>query len=292
MNERQFTHYVGIDWSGAKGRRHPGLAVAVCRAGDNAPDIIVPPSGKRSWSRLEISDWIARGMGLRDGSRALIGIDSAFSLPYVDNGAFFPGDNLPKTAQTLWPFVDTLSADADDLFAGPFVDKFADHYHRAGAKGRLYERRMRVTEALAVTNRAGPCESVFHLIGPSQVGLSGLSTVRMLARLVAHDHIAVWPYEEANTPTVLVEIYAAAFAKLGGHRGKIRGLTDMNSILENLGSGSMLAMPDAANAGEHAADAIVTAAGLRFTADNRKYWHPSALSTMVRRTEGWIFGVV
>ncbi len=287
-----FSHFVGIDWSGAKGKRHAGLAIAVCPADGKAPGVIAPPSGNKNWSRAEISNWIANGMGLPKGSRTLVGIDSAFSLPYVDEDGYLAGEGLAGTAPELWPVIDDKSANAPDLFAGPFVDAYADHYHRPGAKGSRYKRRMRVTETLAVTSGAGPCESVFHLIGPSQVGLSGLSTVRMLAGLYGQPDISIWPYEEPDGSTVLVEIYAAAFAKLGGHRGKIKGLEDLNCILEALGSAKMRAMPDTAREGEHAADAIVTAAGLRKIASERKYWHPERLSTMVRRTEGWIFGIL
>lgn len=287
-----FSHFIGIDWSGAKGKRHAGLAVAVCPVGNEAPSIVVPPSGNKNWSRAEISDWIAGGMALPADARALIGIDSAFSLPFTDEGDYLPGEKLPDTAPELWPLVDLKSAGAPDLFAGPFVEAFADHYHRPALKGKRYKRRMRVTETLAVTSGAGPCESVFHLIGPSQVGLSGLSTVRMLANLHDTDGISIWPYDKPIGRTVLVEIYAAAFAKLGGHRGKIKGLDGLNTVLEALGSQKMGAMPDTARKGEHAADAIVTAAGLRIIACERKYWHPTNLSTKVRRTEGWIFGIL
>lgn len=289
---KPFTHFIGIDWSGAKGRRHPGLAVAVADRAGAAAKVVAPPSGGRSWSRQEIADWIAGGMALPRDARALVGIDSAFSLPFVDKNSFLPGADLPDSAQTLWPFVDHACRDADDLFAGPFVDTHKDHYHRTGAKGARYERRLRATEVQAINSGAGPCESVFHLIGPSQVGLSGLSTVRMLAQLGRLSDLSVWPYEPPEASIVLVEIYAAAFAKLGGHRGKIRDLDDLNTVLSALGVQPMAAMPDTARGGEHAADAIVTAAGLRAIAHERKYWHPDGLSTKVRRTEGWIFGII
>ena len=289
---QSFSHYIGIDWSGAKGKRHAGLAVAMCPAGQDAPVVISPPSAHKSWSRAQIGEWIAAGMALPEGARALVGVDSAFSLPFMDENAYLPGEAMPESAPEFWPVVEDASNEADDLFAGPFVETYSEHYHRPGAKGRMYSRRMRVTETRAVTSRAGPCESVFHLIGPSQVGLSGLSTVRMLAQLLEQPDISIWPYAEPTGKTVLVEIYAAAFAKLGGHRGKIKGLDTLNSILRALGAREMNAMPDTAREGEHAADAIVSAAGLRKIASERKYWHPEKLSPMVRRTEGWIFGIL
>lgn len=289
----EFTHFVGIDWSGAKGSRHAGLAVAICEAGENAPTIVSPPSGRKSWSRSECADWIDAGMGLPEGARALVGIDSAFSMPFIDKGGYIPGAATAETTPDLWHTLDAICREATDLYGGPFVDAHSDFYLRAGDKGKRFERRMRVCEQWAIDGGAGPCESVFHLIGPSQVGLSGLSTMRMLNRLAGSEHIAIWPYETAETrATVLVEIYAAAFAKMGGHRGKMRGIDDLNSTLINLKSGPLAGMPETARAGEHAADALVTSAGLRMIAGDHKYWHPPALSTMVRRTEGWIFGVM
>lgn len=290
---QSFSHFVGIDWSGAKGRRHAGLAVAVCEAGNDTPVVVSPPSNARSWARQECADWIAGGMGLSGNARTLVGIDSAFSLPFMDKGTFIPGAKLPGSAPDLWPVLDEICKGADDLFAGPFVERYADYYLRTGARGSRFERRMRVTENRAVTSGAGPCESVFHLIGPSQVGLSGLSTIRMLSQFSMVPQVSVWPYGDSEGRSVIVaEIYAAAFASLGGHRGKIRDLVSLNSILAGLNSLPHASMPAAAAKGEHAADAIVTSAGLRHVAGQRKYWHPPELSTMVRRTEGWIFGVI
>ncbi len=287
------THFVGIDWSGAKGSRHAGLAVAVCEADGKAPQVIAPPSDRKAWSRTECANWIAAGMGLPNRSRALIGIDSAFSMPFVDKGSYIPDSGLPTTARGLWSALDSICSDAHDLYGGPFVDVNSDFYLRTNVRGSRFERRMRVCEQRAVDSRAGPCESVFHLIGPSQVGLSGLSTMRMLSGLVDASNISIWPYDAPdNDASVLVEIYAAAFAELGGHRGKMRDIAALNATLKNLGSDEMAQMPTTARAGEHAADALVTAAGLRMISTDRKYWHPPALSTKVRRTEGWIFGVV
>lgn len=289
----EFTHFVGIDWSGAKGSRHAGLAIAVCAAGSNAPTMIEPPSGRRAWSRLECADWIAAGMGLPKRSRVLVGIDSAFSMPFIDKGGYVPETKLANTAQELWPALEVACQGAADLYGGPFVDVHSDFYLRTGAKGPRFERRMRVCEQRAIDSGAGPCESVFHLIGPSQVGLSGLSTMRMLNQLAGEPDISVWPYDKPiGAGTTLVEIYAAAFAKLGGHRGKMRGLEALNAVLASLKSDQLAHMPATAAGGEHAADALVTAAGLRMISGERKYWHPPALSTMVRSTEGWIFGVL
>ncbi len=285
---QDFDRFIGIDWAGAKGKRHAGLAVAACDAGQGVPTLVTPPSGNNRWSRAELADWIAAGAG---GGRVLIGIDSSFGMPFVDEGAYFPVANSPKDIAHLWHSVRTLCARDADFYGGPFVDMHADHYLRLGHRGTRYSRRMRVAENLAVSSGAGPCESVFHLIGPSQVGLSGISTMAMLHELNDAEPVAVWPFDEVGgAPVTVVEIYAAVFASLGGHRGKIRDMAALENILDTIGCKGALALDSFVD--DHKADALVTAAGLRAIAHDRKYWNPEQLSAMVRRTEGWIFGIV
>lgn len=284
-----FTHFVGIDWSGAKGKRHAGLAVALCDT-EGQTKIVNPPDGNRNWSRNGCAEWISSGCGLSGAARVLVGVDSSFSMPFVDEGAYIPSQMMALGAKELWYAVDTLCEQADDLFGGPFVEAHASHYLRPNNRGENFKRRMRVPEGLAVSSGAGPCESVFHLIGPSQVGMSGLSTMRMLAKLDTQDHIAIWPYDGTDgAAVVLVEIYAAAFAALGGHRGKVRDNETLGNVLSLLNA---FAPKDClSDFSDHACDALITAAALRSIAPNRKYWNPELLSSMVRRTEGWIFGV-
>lgn len=290
MTDLNFTHFVGIDWTGAKGKRHAGLAVALCEAGDGAPKMMTPPLGNRRWSRAECADWIANKLARRTGERALVGIDSSFGMPFYDEGHYLPGKVLPDDAKSLWTHVATMCPVEADFYGGPFVDAHAAHYLRTGAKGEFYSRRMRVPEQLAVDSGAGPCESVFHLIGPSQVGMSGLSTMAMLHHLNKNDHIAIWPFDDiANARVVVVEIYAAAFAAMGGHKGKIRDRQALKTILQKLGANRFPRL--GADFTDHAADACVTAAALRHISHDRKYWNPAALSAMVRRTEGWVFGI-
>ncbi|MBV1901453.1 MAG: hypothetical protein KUG56_07250 [Kordiimonadaceae bacterium] len=287
---KPFTHFVGIDWSGAKGKRHAGLSVALCDAGKGRIKIVLPPDGKKRWSREGIADWIASGCGLPEEARILVGIDSAYSIPFLDEKAYIPGGTKAGDAKSLWQEVDDICTGAEDLFGGPFVEKYAEHYLRTNNRGTKFKRRLRLGTQLAVTSGAGPCESVFHLIGPSQVGLSGLSTMRMLHHLDALDYIAIWPYDPVeDASVVLVEIYAAAFASMGGHRGKIRDEDTLQKTLKGLGftyrKGSV---PDFS---DHDSDALITAAGLRHIASDHNYWQPAQLSTMVRRTEGWVFGI-
>lgn len=289
--DKKFSHFVGIDWSGAKGGRHAGIALALCETGVTAPKLILPPSGRTNWSRQEVCDWIKNGCGQGVGAQVLVGIDSAFSMPFTDKNAYLD-DTVPVShAVALWDSVETSCSQGFDLYGGDFVLSHQQHYHRTGARGALFSRRMRRTETRAIESGAGPCESVFHLIGPSQVGLSALSTMRMLTRLSGQKGLAIWPFEDpVSAQITLTEIYAAAFAKMGGHQGKIRDIKLLNQVLSTLGSrpfrsGNILVS-------DHAADAIITSAALRTIAPERKYWHPALLSSKVRETEGWVFGIL
>ncbi|MEQ1543410.1 MAG: hypothetical protein ABL926_14315, partial [Novosphingobium sp.] len=51
----RFQHFAVIDWSGAAGERHHGIAVALCAGGSAAPMLVRP--GHR-WSRCEVLDWL------------------------------------------------------------------------------------------------------------------------------------------------------------------------------------------------------------------------------------------
>ena len=58
MNPR-FRHFAAIDWSGAAGERHKGIAVATCGPGDVAPKLVRP--GHR-WARPEVLEWLLHGL--------------------------------------------------------------------------------------------------------------------------------------------------------------------------------------------------------------------------------------
>ena len=81
---KHFRHFAAIDWSGAAGERHRGIALAVCSIGRSAPRLLRPTE---RWSRAEVLAW------LRDDlpERCLVGLDLGLSLAFADRGAFFPG---------------------------------------------------------------------------------------------------------------------------------------------------------------------------------------------------------
>ena len=80
-----FAAYVAIDWSGAKGRRHKGIAIAEARS--DAPPRLVRPG--HVWSREEVLDWLIDRAAKEP---TLFGFDFSFAPPFVERGAYLPGE--------------------------------------------------------------------------------------------------------------------------------------------------------------------------------------------------------
>ncbi len=284
----RFRHFVAIDWSGAAGERLPGIALAICGPGRAAPRLVRP--GHR-WSRAEVAAWLAAELP----DDALVGIDSAPALPFLDAGGYFPGwAQSPADARGLWALVEELTAADPHLSATSFCDHpeasrhFRRHGGRAGDRFGAGRGRLRVTEHGQRAMGLSPY-SCLNLVGAAQVGKSALTTMRMLHRLTG---VAIWPFDPLPPAgPVLVEIYTALAARAAGvrrGRSKLRDAAGLDAALVALGSGpSGLtgSLPD------HASDAILTAAWLRAVAHDPALWSPAALAPGVAQTEGWTFGV-
>ena len=101
-----FSRFVAIDWSGAKGTRHKGIAVALAEAGEAAPTLVRPG---HAWSREKVLDWLIEAAG---EAPTLFGFDICFAPPIVERGAYLPGEEgVPAEAKALWAYVDALSDD-------------------------------------------------------------------------------------------------------------------------------------------------------------------------------------
>jgi hypothetical protein len=288
----RFSHFAAIDWSGAVGERHKGIAVALCDAGV-APKPVRP--GHR-WSRPDVLAW------LRDDlpPDTLVGLDLGMSLPFADCGAFFPGwRESPANAKALWALVDALCVGDAHLAASSFVDHaeasgyFRRHGGREGARFHAPDAahrrgRFRVTERAQEALGCKPYSN-FNLVGAAQVGRSSLTGMRVLHRLGGA--IPVWPFDRLpETGSVLVEIYttiAAIEAGRSAAKSKMRSYAELNAGLRALGS------PTVRGAGpldDHSADALLTAAWLRVAAPRAELWNPPALTPEIALTEGWTFG--
>jgi hypothetical protein len=288
----RFTHFLAVDWSGAKGARQKGIALAVASAegGLPAPD----PKG---WARAEV---LARLRKL--DAPTLVGLDLGISLPFADAGAFFPEwDASPADARALWALIDRLCIDGPNLEAGGFVthpeaaryfrhgkDAQGDRFLLPGAATR--EGRFRVAELAQRSAGVRPVSN-FNLVGAAQVGKSSLTGMRMLHRLGGK--VPVWPVDPLpEEGSVVTEIYTSVAARLGGVTGaatKLRSYEALNDALDLLGS------PPVAGSGpidDHSSDALLTAAWLRKVHSQRDLWHPPSLTPDIARTEGWTFGAV
>lgn len=280
-----FTRFVGIDWSGAKGARHPGIVVASVGVGDAAP-VIVPPPGA-SWSRTGVLGWL-RALAAT-GERALIGMDFSFSAPFVARGAYLPGVDAPTNARAFWAYVDACSGEDEDLGAGGFVAAHRAHFWMGAADGAKADfLHWRVCEAAFIRGGGGQASTVFDCVGAAQVAKASFAGMRLLHRL--GDAVAVWPFDPVpDTGPVLVEIYARAFLRrAGGRGGKLRDAGSLNTALAGLGSRAWVGCETLS---DHATDAIVTAAGLRDAAGDAGLWAPAGLTPAVAASEGWTFGV-
>ena len=289
MNDR-FRHFAAIDWSGAAGERHKGIAIAICAQGNAAPALVRP--GHR-WSRMDALEW------LRDDLPAdtLVGIDLSTSFAFEDCGAYFPGwDESPADAHALWALVERICADDPHLGASSLVDhpEARRHFRRHG--GREGDRfgggrgRFRATEHAQQRMGCKPYSN-FNLIGAAQVGKASLTGMRVLHRLTGH--VPVWPIDPLpESGSVLVEIYAAIAAieaRRSAGRAKIRDHAELNIALAHLESRPL---PGLGPIDDHKSDALLTAAWLRRAAGRKALWHPPALTRDIAAQEGWTFGAL
>jgi len=284
---RDFDCFIAVDWSGAKGEFLKGLSVAICEPGTGAPRIIPPP--RKYWSRVDVMDTLN---DVAKSSRVLCGFDFSFSAPFLDKDSFFPNVQA-KDAPNLWQEVEAICRDDAHLSCASFTGHpdLKDLFLTPQGRGSSFEARLRLCEALCRDKGLGRAESLFHLVGPSQVGLASLTGMRALLRL---ENYAIWPFNRpANgsvaNGSVAVEIFTRLFlTRAGAGAMKITRLGDLNTALETIGSKPVKRM---AELDDHKADAIVSAAGLRQLANSKAAWKPREMSENVRKTEGWTFGV-
>lgn len=278
-----FTRFAAIDWSGAKGVRHPGIAVALCEAGDGAPRLIPPP--ERAWSREQVLDWVTA----QADAPMLIGFDFSFSAPFLSRGAHLPGETQGNDARALWAHVDAASDDPD-LGAAGFIDaRRGTHFYLGAADGaKAGFLHWRACE-IAHDGSTKP-STVFDAIGAAQVAKASFAGMRLLHRL--NGRVPIWPFDPLpDRGACVVEIYTAIAARAAGApkgRSKLRDAASLDTALAALGS-----QPHApiARYTDHATDALLTAAWLRRAADQPTLWHPAAMCVEIARAEGWTFGI-
>ncbi|MEP7350680.1 MAG: hypothetical protein ABI668_12140 [Sphingorhabdus sp.] len=281
----RFTSFACVDWSGAKGSSHPGIALALCGPGNAAPRLIDPPG--KAWSRQGIADWL---LGQRGD--LLIGFDFSFAPPWIARGAYLPGDGTPNNARDFWAYVDAHSDD-EDLGAASFLERHhRRHFYFGAADGRKADyMHLRACEARYNAQGGGKPSTVYDAIGAAQVAKASFAGMRLLHHI--GQHLPIWPFDPVYlSGQVVVEIYTQIAARASGMRkgrSKIRDAIGLDTALAAFDSEPHQPLNRYT---DHTTDAILTAAWLRHVAENPEFWAPPALNPKIAATEGWTFGVV
>lgn len=280
----RFASTVAIDWSGAKGRRHRGIAIAEAR-GDEPPRLVRPG---HVWSRCEVLEWLLVRAAKEP---TLFGFDFSFAPPFAERGAYLPGEEgVPDNARDFWAYVDMLSED-EDLGAASFLERaHRRHFYFGIADGAKADFvRFRQCDARLNAQGGRKTASAYDAIGAAQVAKASFSGMRLLRRL--DGKVAIWPMDPLPAKgSAVVEIYTRIYLRNAGMSGKkLRSRVDLNQALAGLGSkpARLRFEPN-----DHQTDALVTAAGMRAHLGNPDAFAPTGITAELARTEGWTFGIV
>ncbi len=283
MSVGHFSSTVAIDWSGAKGRRHKGIAIAEAR-GEEAPRLVRPD---HVWSRGEVLDWLVDRAATEP---TLFGFDFSFAPPFAERGAYLPGEiNVPGEARPFWAYVDQHSLD-EDLGAASFLEQVHRRHFYFGIADGMKADFVHFRQCDAALNAAGgrKTASAYDAIGAAQVAKASFSGMRLLHHLAGR--VAVWPMDTIEQgESAVVEIYTRIYIRSAGLPGnKIRSAAQLDAALVALGSRPALLnhIPT-----DHQTDALITAAGMRAHLAHPRAFAPVGLTREIARTEGWTFGV-
>ena len=282
----RFEAFVAIDWSGAKGKRHQGIAIAEARAGDSPPRLVRPG---HAWSREEVLAWLLRRAAKEP---TLFGFDFSFAPPFVERGEYLPGETgLPGTAREFWSYVEARSDD-EDLGAASFLEQAHRRHFYFGIADGVKADFMRFRQCDQQLNRQGgrKTASAFDAIGAAQVAKASFSGMRLLHRL--DGRVAIFPMDALpDHGSAVVEIYTRIYLRRAGMPGtKLRTREQLNAALAGLASRPVRLRFEP---NDHQTDALVTAAGMRELARTEpRAFAPEGLTPHIAQTEGWTFGIL
>lgn len=281
----RFTRFAAIDWSGAKGTRHKGIAVALCGTGDKAPRLVAAPDG--IWSRQAVADWLIAAAG---DAPTLFGFDFSFAPPFMTRGSYLPGEAVPEDGPAFWAYVDAICDDPDLGAASLLEGTHRRHFYFGKADGvKAAFMHNRACEARYNAGGGGKPSTVYDAIGAAQVAKASFAGMRMLHHI--HGQVPIWPFDPLPLAGSLVlEIYTSIAARAAGRpkgRTKMRDADALNAALVAVGS----APHEGAAPDDHGADAILTAAWMRRAAQDDALWSPAGMTPPIARAEGWTFGV-
>ena len=281
----KFEAFVAIDWSGAKGKRHKGIAIAEAR-GDAAPRLVRPG---HIWSREEVLGWLLKQAAVEP---TLFGFDFSFAPPIIEKGEYLIGEpGIPRTAREFWAYVDH-SCDDEDLGAASFLEQAHRKHFYFGIADGVKADFVRFRQCDARLNAQGgrKTASAYDAIGAAQVAKASFSGMRLLHHI--DGKVAIWPMDPLpEGGSAVVEIYTRIYLRRAGLTGtKLRSRSDLNRALKGLGS-PLARLRFEPN--DHQTDALVTAAGMRQLAHTEPAaFAPAALTPAIASSEGWTFGVL
>ncbi len=286
----RFQSFVAIDWSGAKGKRHKGIAIAEARssaASSESPPRLIRPG--HIWSRAEVLQWLLRRAAREP---TLFGFDFSFAPPFLERGAYLPGEtSVPDNARDFWAYVDSRSDD-EDLGAASFLERVHRPHFYFGIADGVKADFVRFRQCDQQLNRQGgrKTASAYDAIGAAQVAKASFSGMRLLHRL--DGKVAIFPMDPLpRHGSAVVEIYTRIYLRRAGMPGtKIRTREALNEALAGLNSRPVRLRFEP---NDHQTDALVTAAGMRELARTHpRAFAPEGLTPQIARTEGWTFGIV
>ena len=218
-----FSHYIGIDYSGARTPTSSlkGLRVYEANVASPPREVPPPPSPRRYWTRKGAAEWLAEQ--LRAPEPRIVGIDHAFSFPLQ----YFEEHRLARD----WPafledFHQHWPTDGDAMC----VEFVRDGLDGEGRKRGGDSHWKRVTD-----RRSGGAKSVFHFDVPGSVAKSthaGLPWLRYLRHeLGARVHF--WPFDGWEiTPgrSAIVEVYPARWSPEFPREGRSQDQQDAYAV--------------------------------------------------------------
>ena len=282
--DRRFSATVAIDWSGAKGPRHKGIAIAEAR-GNDAPKLVHPGY---VWSRREVLDWLIERAAAEP---TLFGFDFSFAPPFIERGAYLPSEvGVPEAAREFWAYVDRMSDD-EDLGAASFLERVHRRHFYFGIADGVKANFVHFRRCDAALNAQGgrKTASAYDAIGAAQVAKASFAGMRLLHHL--DRRVAVWPFDSLpKDGSAVVEIYTRIAIRSAGLPGKkIRTAAELDQALAVLGSPLTGLDHDPT---DHQSDALITAAAMRSHLAHPAAFAPPGLTAKIACTEGWTFGVV
>ena len=239
------------------------------------------------WSRRDVLDWLVERAAAES---TLFGFDFSFAPPFIERGAYLPGDTgVPDTAREFWAYVDAISDD-EDLGAASFLERtHRRHFYFGiadGAKADFVH--FRRCDAALNAQGGRKTASAYDAIGAAQVAKASFSGMRLLHHLAGR--VEVWPFDPLpKGGSAVVEIYTRIAIHSAGLPGnKIRTAAELDQALAALGSPPTGLDHDPT---DHQSDALITAAAMRSHLAHPSAFAPPGLTEQIARTEGWTFGV-